>query len=143
MSTLLQIGKVAERTGLSVRTIRWYEETGLVVPSLRTEGGFRLYSEDDVTRLLAVKRMKPLGLSLEEMADFLVLLERTAAPTTLDDAALAEAAARLDEYAGQTGERIRKLERDLANAHDLAQQLIERIGATATARAQSSKPTRG
>ena len=71
---LLQIGQVAERTGLSLRTIRWYEEEGLVVPTSRTEGGFRLYSDDDVARLEVIKRMKPLGFALEEMRELLGLL---------------------------------------------------------------------
>jgi MerR family copper efflux transcriptional regulator len=71
---LLQIGQVAERTGLSLRTIRFYEENGLVVPTARSEGGFRLYSEDDVARLEVIKRMKPLGFSLEEMQQLLTLL---------------------------------------------------------------------
>ncbi|MGY1711301.1 MerR family transcriptional regulator [Geodermatophilus sp. SYSU D00758] len=73
-SELVQIGQVAERTGLSLRTIRWYEEEGLVVPTARTEGGFRLYSEDDVARLEVIKRMKPLGFALEEMRELLALL---------------------------------------------------------------------
>jgi MerR family transcriptional regulator, copper efflux regulator len=71
---LLQIGQVAERTGLSLRTIRWYEEEGLVVPTARTDGGFRLYSADDVGRLEVIKRMKPLGFALEEMRELLTLL---------------------------------------------------------------------
>ena len=57
---LLQIGEVAERVGLSLRSVRYYEEIGLVEPSDRTEGGFRLYSEEDVRRLLLVKRIKSL-----------------------------------------------------------------------------------
>lgn len=73
-SELMQIGQVAERTGLSLRTIRWYEEEGLVVPTARTEGGFRLYSADDVARLEVIKRMKPLGFALEEMRELLTLL---------------------------------------------------------------------
>ncbi|MCW2696367.1 MAG: putative transcriptional regulator (MerR family) of metal efflux transporter expression [Modestobacter sp.] len=73
-AALVQIGHVAERTGLSLRTIRWYEEEGLVVPTARTEGGFRLYSDDDVARLMVVKRMKPLGFTLEEMRELLTLL---------------------------------------------------------------------
>lgn len=73
-SGLVQIGQVAERTGLSLRTIRWYEEEGLVVPTARTEGGFRLYSDDDVARLEVIKRMKPLGFALEEMRELLTLL---------------------------------------------------------------------
>ncbi|MCF6509377.1 MerR family transcriptional regulator [Blastococcus sp. MG754426] len=71
---LLQIGQVAERTGLSLRTIRWYEEEGLVVPTSRTDGGFRLYSDADVARLEVIKRMKPLGFALEEMRELLGLL---------------------------------------------------------------------
>jgi DNA-binding transcriptional MerR regulator len=71
---LLQIGQVAERTGLSLRTIRFYEETGLVPPTSRTGGGFRLYSEDAVARLEVIKRMKPLGFTLEETSELLTLL---------------------------------------------------------------------
>ena len=71
---LLQIGQVAERTGLSLRTIRFYEENGLVRPTTRTDGGFRLYSDDDVARLEVIKRMKPLGFRLEEMQELLTLL---------------------------------------------------------------------
>lgn len=43
----MQIGEVAERIGLSLRTIRYYEEVGLVVPSVRSQGGFRLYTEPE------------------------------------------------------------------------------------------------
>ncbi|KTR54054.1 MerR family transcriptional regulator [Curtobacterium oceanosedimentum] len=62
----MQIGEVAERTGLSVKTIRDYDAAEVLHPSGRTDGGFRLYSEDDVARLLMVRRMKPLGFSLGE-----------------------------------------------------------------------------
>ena len=72
----MQIGEVADRTGLSLRTIRYYEEVGLVRPSSRTSGGFRLYTEADVARLNLVKRMKPLGFSLDEARDLLVVLDR-------------------------------------------------------------------
>ena len=63
----MQIGEVAERTGLSFRTLRHYDEIGLLSPSARSDGGFRLYTEDDVARLLVIRRMKPLGYSLDEM----------------------------------------------------------------------------
>ena len=74
----MQIGEVAERTGLSLRTIRYYGEVGLVTPSGRSPGGFRLYTGADVERLLLVKRMKPLDFSLEEMSDLLGILDRLA-----------------------------------------------------------------
>lgn len=75
----MQIGEVAERVGLSLRSIRHYDDVGLVPPSARSEGGFRLYTEDDVERLLRVKRIVPLGFSLEETSRMLELLESGAA----------------------------------------------------------------
>ncbi|HEX6249531.1 MAG TPA: MerR family transcriptional regulator [Nocardioidaceae bacterium] len=71
----MQIGEVADQTGLSLRTIRYYEEVGLVAPSSRTAGGFRLYSETDVARLRLIRRMKPLDFSLEEMRQVLGVLD--------------------------------------------------------------------
>lgn len=71
----MQIGEVAEQTGLSLRTIRYYEEVGIVTPSARTSGGFRLYSETDLARLRLVRRMKPLEFSLEEMRRVLGVLD--------------------------------------------------------------------
>ena len=68
---LHQIGEVADRLGLSLRTVRYYEESGLVRPSERTDGGFRLYGEEEVARLEVIKQMKPLGFSLQEMRELL------------------------------------------------------------------------
>ncbi|MFP3913624.1 MAG: MerR family transcriptional regulator [Actinomycetota bacterium] len=62
---------MAERVRLSLRTIRYYEEIGLVEPSGRTDGGFRLYTEADIRRLMLVKALKPVGLSLEIMGELL------------------------------------------------------------------------
>lgn len=78
----MQIGEVAERTGLSLRTIRYYGEVGMVVPSARSPGGFRLFAESDVERLLLVKRMKPLGFSVDDMRELLSVLDRLAAEDT-------------------------------------------------------------
>jgi DNA-binding transcriptional MerR regulator len=72
----MQIGEVAERIGLSLRTIRYYEEVGLIAPSARSQGGFRLYTEHDASRLQLVKDMKPLGFSLDEMRDLLGVLDQ-------------------------------------------------------------------
>ncbi|MGJ7442902.1 MerR family transcriptional regulator [Aquipuribacter sp. MA13-6] len=72
--SFMQIGEVAALTSLSLRTIRHYEELGLVVPSGRTSGGFRLYAREDVDRLRLVRRMKPF-FSLEETKEALEVLE--------------------------------------------------------------------
>ena len=66
----LQIGEVADRTGVTQRTLRFYEEKGLLKPPSRMEGGFRLYSEDDVARVEQIKRLQSLlGLTLAEIKD--------------------------------------------------------------------------
>lgn len=66
----LQIGEVAERTALTQRTLRFYEEKGLLKPPTRMDGGFRLYSEADVQRLEQIKRLQHLlGCSLAEIKE--------------------------------------------------------------------------
>ncbi len=66
----LQIGEVAERTSVTQRTLRFYEEKGLLRSPTRMEGGFRLYSEDDVRRVEHIRRLQNLlGLSLAEIKE--------------------------------------------------------------------------
>ncbi|MFZ4896466.1 MerR family transcriptional regulator [Plantibacter sp. Mn2098] len=72
---MMHIGELAERTELSLRTIRHYDEVGLLKPSGRTEGGFRLYTEGDFSRLMLIRRMKPLGFPLEEMSELLRIID--------------------------------------------------------------------
>ena len=67
----LRIGELARRTGLTQRALRHYDEIGLLVPSGRSGGDYRLYSRADVERLLAVQHLKSLGLSLAEIAEAL------------------------------------------------------------------------
>lgn len=67
---MLQIGEVAERVGLSLRTLRHWDDRGLLVPSARSAGGFRLYTDDDVERCRFIMSLRPLGLSLDELREF-------------------------------------------------------------------------
>ena len=70
--TFYRIEQVAERTGLTRRTLRYYEEIGLLPPPRRTEGNYRLYSEEDVAYIERIHQMKSaLGLSLKEVEEFL------------------------------------------------------------------------
>ncbi len=80
---MMHIGELAERSGLSLRTLRHYDEIGLVSASGRTEGGFRLYTEENFERLILIRRMKPLGFSLEEMTALLEVID--AMPGSSDD----------------------------------------------------------
>ncbi|MDZ5076451.1 MerR family transcriptional regulator [Nesterenkonia sp. HG001] len=72
----MHIGELAERTGLSLRSIRHYGDIGLLPASGRTEAGYRLFSEQDLQRLLRIRRLKPLGFSLDEIGEVLSLWER-------------------------------------------------------------------
>jgi DNA-binding transcriptional MerR regulator len=66
----LQIGEVAERTSVTQRTLRFYEEKGLLRPPTRMDGGFRLYSEQDVKRVEHIRRLQDLlGVALAEIKE--------------------------------------------------------------------------
>jgi DNA-binding transcriptional MerR regulator len=116
-----QIGKVAERVGLSLRTVRYYEEMGLVTPQ-RTDGGFRLYTEANIERLLMIKQMKPLGFSVEETRE---LLEVRDVLRSLDrnDPKRPPAADKLSDFARATEKRCQKMRKHLAAGEELAKQL--------------------
>jgi MerR family transcriptional regulator, repressor of the yfmOP operon len=68
----LQIGEAAERASLTQRTLRYYEEKGLLNPPTRMDGGFRLYSKDDMERVERIRQLKELlGFSLAEIKEML------------------------------------------------------------------------
>ncbi len=67
----IKFGELARRTGVSVRTLHYYEEIGLLAPPNRSELGYRLYATEDILRLQKVKSLRQLGFSLEEVRDCL------------------------------------------------------------------------
>ncbi|GFE69118.1 heavy metal-responsive transcriptional regulator [Chroococcus sp. FPU101] len=69
--TLKQIGQVAKESSIPIKTIRYYEELNLLKATGRTEGGYRLFNSDVLTRLNFIKRAQKLGLSLLEIKEFL------------------------------------------------------------------------
>ncbi|MEU0704383.1 MerR family transcriptional regulator [Streptomyces bacillaris] len=123
----MQIGEVAARTELSLRTIRHYEETGLVIPSARSQGGFRLYTETDVARLMVIRRMKPLGFTLEQMRDLLEATDRLDADGVLDAGEREVLLGRVREYEQAATEQVDKLRVQLARAEDFAATLRTRL----------------
>ena len=72
----IQISDLAKQLEITTRTIRLYEQLGLVEPPKRTEGGIRIYDKADVKRFKFVLKLKELGLSLEEMKELADLYNR-------------------------------------------------------------------
>ncbi|WP_093798947.1 MerR family transcriptional regulator [Streptomyces sp. Wb2n-11] len=122
----MRIGEVAARTGLSLRTIRHYEETGLVTPSARSQGGFRLYTEADAARLMVVRRMKPLGFTLDQMRDLLDATDRLDAPEPPAAEVREALLERVRGYERAAAERVSDLRRQLERAEEFARTLRER-----------------
>lgn len=129
----MRIGEVAARTELSLRTIRHYEETGLVTPSARSQGGFRLYTETDVARLMVIRRMKPLGFTLEQMRDLLDATDRLDDDGHLDPGERDVLLGRVREYEQAATEQVDKLRVQLARAEDFAATLRTRLGQNTSA----------
>lgn len=68
---LIQVGELAKRAGLTVRTLHHYEQTGLLTPSARSEAGYRLYNLSAVQRLHMIKALAQAGLTLATIKDYL------------------------------------------------------------------------
>ncbi|HAN76077.1 MAG TPA: heavy metal-responsive transcriptional regulator [Planktothrix sp. UBA8407] len=77
----LKIGDVAQRSCLSVKTVRYYEEIGLLAPTVeRSESGYRLFDPSVINRLAFVRRAQSLGLSLNEIRDILKISDQGELP---------------------------------------------------------------
>jgi MerR family copper efflux transcriptional regulator len=120
-SVTMHIGELAEKTGLSLRTIRHYDEVGLLEPTGRTLGGFRLYTQDDLARLMLIRRMKPLGFTLEEMTDLLRIIDTLGGAGTVDPALRRD----LDGFITQAIDRRAALQNQLAMADEFLALLRE------------------
>ncbi len=136
----MQIGVVAERVGLSLRTIRYYEEVGLVAPAKRSAGGFRLYTERDIQRLRLIKQMKPLDFSLEQMRDLLTTVEELAATPDGDAERIGELRDRLSMFQVIVDARIATLREQLHRTEDFAQLLHSSVRETTPGRPRGLQP---
>jgi MerR family transcriptional regulator, copper efflux regulator len=116
------IGAVTARTEVSQQTLRHWDEVGLVRPSGRTEGGFRLYSDVDIQRLLVIRRMKPLEFSLDEMKRLLDSLDLLAG-TDGDEQQRREAATFVVDCHHRAEQSIARLRKRLAYASELTEVL--------------------
>ncbi|MFQ5769213.1 MAG: MerR family transcriptional regulator [bacterium] len=72
----MKIGELASETGLTVRTIRYYEELGLIKPLERSKGGFRVFSETAISKVELIHYLKSIHLSLNEIKELLLMKKR-------------------------------------------------------------------
>jgi MerR family copper efflux transcriptional regulator len=77
---LLLIGQLSKISGIPIKTIRYYEELGLITNSGRTDGQYRLFKPEEVTRLSFIKTLQKLGLSLQEIAEVLKIYDNGSPP---------------------------------------------------------------
>jgi MerR family transcriptional regulator, copper efflux regulator len=122
----MHIGEVAARTELSLRSLRHWEEVGLLTPSGRTDGGFRLYTEADVDKIMVIRRMKPLGFSLDQMKAAMTDIETLANPDA-DSTAKDSARERLDATQQDATDRRQKLVQQLAMADEFIDLISRRL----------------
>ncbi len=108
----MQIKELAARSGLSPRTIRYYEQVGVLPPPRRLPNGYRDYDESDLDRVRFVIGARRLGFSLDDIAEILAMRDRREAPCGVVLDLLQRKA---EEIAG----RIRELQRLEAELHQL------------------------
>ncbi|CAB3626466.1 Cu(I)-responsive transcriptional regulator [Achromobacter pestifer] len=102
----MNIGEAAKSSGISAKMIRYYESIGLIGPAVRTDSGYRVYSDQDLHTLRFVRRARDLGFSVEQMNELLALWkDRSRASADVKRIAL---------------EHVQELERKAEALHDMA-----------------------
>ena len=109
----MRIGQLAERAGVSGKTLRYYEEIGVIGPPPRTPGGYRDYDEAALTRLQFVRAAQAVGLTLGEVREIVALRDR-------DETPCAHVAALIRQRADELDQRIDELTRMRSELRRLA-----------------------
>jgi DNA-binding transcriptional MerR regulator len=101
---MYRIGEASTRAGVSTKTIRYYEEIGLIPPAERTASGYRMYVDADVDRLRFIRSARALDFSLEDIKEILAFRDREEPPCqyVID---------LMEDHIDQISDRIRELER--------------------------------
>jgi DNA-binding transcriptional MerR regulator len=126
----LQIGEVAERTGVTQRTLRFYEEKGLLKPPTRMEGGFRLYSDADIQRVEQIKRLQQLlGFPLAEIKEMIDAeeIKMQLRAEYRPEAAISQKRAQLDRAVEVTERQVDVIRRRIDSLTEMQSHLEERL----------------
>jgi DNA-binding transcriptional MerR regulator len=120
-SELERVGEVAERLGVSPRTIKYYEELGLIQPETRSPGGFRLYGKEEVEQLERILRLKSIGYSLAAIRE--LLATRDAAQEADKVTVISNTMERLKDREREVTQRIQQISEDLKRAEAFREEL--------------------
>lgn len=117
---LLKIGDFARLAGTNLRTLRYYEEVGLLMPASRSQGGFRYYRPEDLNRLNMIRDLQGLGLQLEQIRDLMTaprdsgereaMLERVRSALKEQDRLIAERIERLQAQRSEIAHALEKMQ---------------------------------
>lgn len=110
----MMVGEVAEKMGVSVRTLQYYDKEGLLSPSAQSEGGRRLYTDKDLVTLHQILSLKSLGFSLSDIKERLFSLD------TPEDVAKV-----LEEQANDIRQKIIALTASLAEIEQLREEILQ------------------
>lgn len=135
-----KIDDVAKECGLTKRAIRYYEEIGLIPPPERSEGGFRLYTDQHIERLKQIMNVRDvLGFSLQEVQEYISIsdtfeerrLEYRAAKETLDDEKIREKLIELEPILSKQltmiDEKLKKMNDIRNNMNDMYQRILKAL----------------
>lgn len=123
----MRIGELAQRAGVNIQTIRFYERERVLRAAPRTASGYRAYGERDVQHVLFVKQCQQLGFTLAEIRQLATLHESLAATRNLDTAAMGR-------FAAMAGERLATIDAKIAALQNMRrdlQRLLAQAGSSA------------
>lgn len=124
----MRIGELADRSGITAKTVRYYEQVGLMPPPERTEAGYRDYRPEAAGRLAFIRAAQSVGLSLGEIREVLAFRDRGETPC-------AHVASLIERHAADLSQRIAVLER---MRRDL-ERLARKAGTVSQRRLQESE----
>ena len=137
-----QIGEVAERTGVTQRTLRFYEEKGLLDPPERMDGGFRLYSDEDINRVTYVRQLQQfLGFTLSEIKEMVEAEEelKQIAATFRPDRELPERLQRVTTAIAALSRQLEVVDHKVSNLSTMKEELGAKMTRMATRREDLTK----
>lgn len=119
----ISISNLAKTIGLTTRTLRYYEEMGIMSPPRRQDGGIRVYAPNEVRKLKFILRLKELGLTIKEMQE----LDFTYAEAKQTDKIIPRLIEMLDYHINKLDEKMSKLASLRKEIVDYRQRMIERF----------------